>query len=117
MRKTASIIACMVTLAATHPALAQSRDAATAEALFRQGRAAMESKNFQEACPKFAESQKLDPAAGTLMNLATCEEKLGKLASAWQHWKEALDALPQKDDRVTFAKGRVDELEKKLPRL
>jgi len=77
----------------------------------------MESKNYQEACPKFAESQKLDPAAGTAMNLATCEEKLGRLASAWQHWKEALDALPPKDDRVAFARSRVEELEKKLPRL
>jgi hypothetical protein len=96
---------------------AQSRDAATAEALFRQGRAAMETKNYQEACSKFAESQKLDGAPGTLMNLATCEEKIGKLASAWQHWKEAIDALPPKDDRVAFARSRVDELEKKLPRL
>jgi len=77
----------------------------------------MESKNYQDACQKFAESQKLDPAAGTAMNLATCEEKLGKLASAWQHWKEAIDALPPKDDRVAFARSRVEELEKKLPRL
>lgn len=99
------------------PAFAQSRDAATAEALFRQGRRAMEAKDYNEACPRFSESQKLDPAAGTLMNLATCEEKLGKLASAWQHWKEAIDALPPKDDRIGFARSRVEELEKKLPRL
>jgi hypothetical protein len=77
----------------------------------------MEGKNYQEACAKFSESQKLDPAAGTLMNLATCEEKVGKLASAWQHWKEAIDALPPKDDRIGFARSRVEELEKKLPRL
>jgi hypothetical protein len=95
----------------------QPRDPATAEALFRQGRQAMEAKNYREACPKFAESQKLDPGAGTLMNLATCEEKLVKLASAWQHWKEAIDALPPGDDRVSFARTRVTDLEKKLPRL
>jgi hypothetical protein len=104
-------------LALTAPAAAQNRDAATAEALFRQGRQAMEAKNYADACQKFAESEKLDAAAGTLMNLATCEEKLGKLASAWQHWKEAIDALPPKDDRGTFARSRVEELEKKLPRL
>ncbi|HKQ68279.1 MAG TPA: hypothetical protein VJT73_03030 [Polyangiaceae bacterium] len=97
--------------------LAETRDAATAEALFRQGRQAMDAKNYPAACPKFAESQKLDPAAGTLMNLATCEEKVGKLASAWQHWREAIDALPPKDDRIPFARERVDELEKKVPRL
>jgi hypothetical protein len=96
---------------------APPRDPATAEALFRQGRQAMEAKNYREACPKFAESERLEPAAGTLMNLATCEEKLGKLASAWQHWKEAIDALPANDDRVSFARGRVNDLEKKLPKL
>jgi hypothetical protein len=106
-----------LTLALTRPAAAQARDAATAEALFRQGRQAMEAKNYPDACQKFAESEKLDAAAGTLMNLATCEEKIGKLASAWQHWKEAIDALPGKDDRITFARSRVEELEKKLPRL
>jgi hypothetical protein len=95
----------------------QKHDPATAEALFRQGRQSMESKNYQDACQKFGESQKLDPAAGTLMNLATCEEKLGRLASAWQHWKEAIDALPPKDERIPFARSRVEELEKKLPRL
>ena len=51
------------------------------------------------------------------MNLATCEEKLNKLASAWQHWKEAVDALPPGDDRIAFARSRVVDLEKKLPRL
>jgi hypothetical protein len=117
MKKAGFILASSFLLALATPAAAQNRDAATAEALFRQGRQAMESKNYADACQKFAESQKLDAAAGTLMNLATCEEKLGKLASAWQHWKEAIDALPPKDDRVTFARSRVDELEKKLPRL
>ncbi|HEX9296458.1 MAG TPA: tetratricopeptide repeat protein [Polyangiaceae bacterium] len=115
-RKTLVLTFCSFVFIAT-PALAQHRDAATAEALFRQGRQAMEAKNYDEACPKFAESQRLDPASGTLMNLATCEERVGKLASAWQHWKEAIDALPPKDDRIAFARSRVEDLEKKLPRL
>src|SRR4051794_31380703 len=99
------------------PAFSQARDAATAEALFRQGREAMDAKDFRTACPKFGESQRLDPAAGTLMNWASCEEQLGKIASAWQRWKEALDALPAKDDRIAFAQQRITEIEKKLPRL
>jgi hypothetical protein len=96
------------------PVAAQERDAAAAEAMFLQGREAMTSGDYQTACPKFAESQRLDPAAGTLMNLATCEEKLGKLASAWQHWKEAIDDLPRDDNRVAFGRSRVTELEKRL---
>jgi tetratricopeptide (TPR) repeat protein len=99
------------------PGEAQTRDAAAAEVLFREGRKAQENNDHQEACQKFGESQRLDPAPGTLMNLATCEEKLGKLASAWQHWREALDTLPPGDARAAFAKGRVRELESKLPRL
>src|ERR1051325_1790887 len=117
MNKAGLVLACSFAFALAAPASAENRDPATAEALFRQGRQSMESKNYQDACQKFAESQKLDPAAGTAMNLATCEEKLGKLASAWQHWKEAIDALPPKDDRIAFARSRVEELEKKLPRL
>src|SRR3954471_24327953 len=117
MHKLATVAVGVALFALPAAVVAQSRDAATAEALFRQGRHAMENKSYQEACAKFSESQKLDPAAGTLMNLATCEEKVGKLASAWQHWKEAIDALPPKDDRIGFARSRVEELEKKLPRL
>src|SRR5882724_4149653 len=125
MKTAGLVLACSLALSAPvraeaprpAPSADQVRDPATAEALFRQGRQAMEAKNYQEASQKFAESQRLDPAAGTLMNLATCEEKLGRLASAWQHWKEAIDALPANDDRVVFAQSRVEELEKKLPRL
>jgi hypothetical protein len=98
-------------------AFAEARDAVSAEALFRRGREAMEAKRYDEALPWLAESQRLDPAAGTLMNLATCEEKLGKVASAWQHWKEAMDALPPGDDRVPLARSHIDALERKLPRL
>ena len=119
MRKTSWLVAgcCCCVLATVTPARAEPRDPAAAEALFRQGRQAMEAKDYRQACPKFAESQRLEPASGTLMNLATCEERLGKLASAWQHWKEAIDALPPADDRIPFARGRVNDLEKKLPRL
>jgi tetratricopeptide (TPR) repeat protein len=115
----ASWTAAYCLLLALAPALAnaQARDPAAAEALFRRGREAVEAKRYSDALTWFAESQRLDPAAGTLMNLATCEEKLGRLASAWQHWKEALDALPPNDDRVPLARNRVAALEPKLPRL
>jgi hypothetical protein len=77
----------------------------------------MEAKRFEEALPWFIESERLDPAAGTLMNLATCEEKLGRVASAWQHWKEAADALGPSDDRMPLARSHVEALEPRLPRL
>jgi hypothetical protein len=117
MRQSSALTLLLALLSASSPALGQTRDPATAEALFRQGRQAVEAQDYARACPKFAESQRLDPAVGTLMNWAACEEKLGKLASAWQRWREAIDALPPKDDRLTYAEQRVAEIEKRLPKL
>jgi hypothetical protein len=113
-----AVLACSACwLFASTSAQAQAGDAPAAEVLFREGRRALDAGNDQEACQKFAESERLDPAAGTLMNLATCEERLKKLAGAWQHWREAIDALQVGDSRTAFAQSRVRELDKRLPRL
>lgn len=96
---------------------AQSHDAAAAEALFDQGRAAMAKQDYQTACSKFRESQRLDPAAGTMLNLANCEEHRGKLATAWELYRGAVDKLPAGDSRIQVAKDRADALEKRLPKL
>jgi hypothetical protein len=111
------LLAASMAVSSAAPAAAQPRDPAAAEALFRQGRDAMKRQDYATACPKFAESQRFDPAAGTLLNLAQCEQKLGKLASAWQHYQEAADQLPAGDPRVTIARQGVAELDKKVPRL
>ncbi len=104
-------------LAWTSAALAQGRDPAAAEALFTEGRKAFEAGDYAIACARFAESQRLDPAVGTLINLAACNEKLGKLAEAWETWQRALRALPQGDERRWGVKQRADAIDKKLPRL
>src|SRR5688500_12518180 len=94
-----------------------ARDPAAAEALFEQGRRALEKNDLETACAKFAESQRLDPGVGTLMNWATCEERQGHIATAWQRWREALAQLPADDDRLAFARQRVAALEPRLPQL
>jgi tetratricopeptide (TPR) repeat protein len=103
----------------TLPVAAQERDPATAQALFDQGRALMKAKNYAEACPKLAESQRLDPGIGTQFHLADCYENQGKLASAWATFLEvaSLAAASNQPDREKAAKNRAARLESRLPRL
>ncbi len=98
-------------------ALADTRDPAAAAALFEAGRQAATRGDWATACPKFAESERLDPAPGTLLNLADCEEHLGHLASAWEAWHEALSSLPPGDDRVGPVRKRAAALDARIPRL
>jgi len=72
---------------------------------------------LQLACAEFAESQRLDPAPGTLLNLAKCEEKQHKVASAHAHVTEALRTLPKGDPREPYAKKQLADLDDRAPRL
>src|SRR4051795_11986152 len=93
-------------LALTLAAPARAGDSAAAEALFQQAKMLTEQQRYDEACPKFAASYKLDKTLGTLLNLADCEEHIDHVASAWAHWGEAVE-LAQKtgDKRDSFAGG------------
>src|SRR4051794_15794728 len=62
--------------------------AAAAEVLFSDGKRLVQERNFAAACPKFEESQKLDPGLGTLYRLADCYEHVGRTASAWAAFLE-----------------------------
>jgi hypothetical protein len=99
------------------PAAAQPLDPAGSQWLFREGRNLMKQGDLTAACPKLAESLRLDPAVGTLMNLAECEERQGRTASAWQRWAAAADQLPLNDRRRATAMARASALEAVLPRL
>lgn len=98
---------------------AHAQESSRAQALFDDGRRLMNEGHFQEACPKLAASQRLDPGAGTLMNLATCYEKNGQLASAWAAFKEAAAASRASGhaDWELAARGRAEKLEPDLARL
>ncbi len=96
---------------------AQAGDAAAAEVLFREGRAATDAGNPKLACEKFRESHRLDPAPGTALNIADCEEALGRLATSWTLFSEVAAKLPPTDERQAIARARAAALEKRLPRL
>ncbi|MFW5740455.1 MAG: hypothetical protein ACOC1F_08820 [Myxococcota bacterium] len=91
-------------------------DKALATALFKEGRELLEQNQIEKACHKFQESQHLDPSGGTLLNLAACHERMGRTASAWTEYNEAL-AWARRDgrmDRVQFAAEHMKALEPKL---
>ncbi len=96
---------------------ARAEGSPAAEQFFLDGRAAMKRGEFEKARAMFAESQRLDPAPGTLVNLAVAEEKVGKLSLAWEHARAAMEGLPEGDDRKVVAKTLRDALEPRLARL
>ena len=98
-------------------ALAGGPDPAGAEALFRDGRRAADAGDYPVACARFEESERLDPAPGTLLNLADCEENRGQLARAWEHFRQLYDQLPVSDERRGIADARARALEPRAPRL
>ncbi len=93
-------------------------DKAIAETLFSQGKALLNQGKYDEACPKLAESLRLDTGIGTMMYLAECYERSGKLASAWAQWREAQESSKRAGDaREKLTKGRAEQLEPRLSRV
>jgi hypothetical protein len=111
----------LLLLALLAPAVghAQTTDPQLAQSLFDQARPLMAAQRFKEACPLFAESQRLDPGGGTLLNLAICHEGLGKYATAWTEFNAAL-SIAIKDGRKgreNIAREHLAALEPKLSHL
>jgi hypothetical protein len=119
-RRLAPLVAIVLT-AASGAAPAQDRAAsrALAESLFQHGKRLMQEGHPGQACPKFAESQRLEPALGTLLNLAVCHEQDGKTASAWAEFAAAaaLAARNGEKERERLAREHLAALEPRLSRL
>lgn len=104
---------------ATVEAAPSPTEKAAAEALFQEGKALMNKGEYERACPKLEESQRVDPQPGTLLSLAYCHESAGLVASAWIEYQEAL-ALAKKArraDRIQLATSRLAALQKAVPRM
>ena len=95
-------------VALTSSAWAQPSPAnkAASSAVFADARNLMAAGRVNEACPKFAEAQRLYPTAGTLLNLGDCFEHSTppRTASAWGAFKQAEVAARNSGDT-----GRQEE--------
>ena len=111
--------ACVTSFAIASPAHADptASEQVLAQNLFEDARRLMNDGKFGEACPKFAESQRLDPGGGTLLNLAVCHEKEGRLASASAELQAALTIANRdgRKDRQQLARERLAVVTPKLP--
>lgn len=110
------VLAVTVVLGLTGVAIASP----AARQLFQDGRTLMAKGKLPEACDAFRRSAELDPKSGTWLNLGDCEEKRGRVATAWDAFLEARAAANRaKDDprRVAEAEKRAKKLEAKLPYL
>lgn len=112
---------CAAALAMTvdRAAAQESADRLAARALFDEARALVAGGKPAEACPKFEESQRLDPGFGTLFNLADCYERTGRTASAWLSFLDVASQMSKSGqaDREKVARDRAAALEPKLIRL
>jgi hypothetical protein len=77
----------------------------------------MKAGQIAEGCASISESYRLDPAPGTLLNVADCAERLGKLATARQHYLDLIEQLPEADDRKGLARKKAKALEPRIPTL
>ena len=88
-----------------------------ADQLFAEGKALLGS-NLLQACAKFDESLRYNAAAiGTLLNVALCDEKLGRVASAVAKFSEARDRAKEQGllQHIRAAEEHIAALEPNVP--
>jgi len=87
---------------------------AKATELFRAGRAAAAAGDNKTACDRFTESEQLQPAPGTQLNLGACEEKQGHLLAAREHFRKAASSFGPEDRRRAVAVNSASTLTDRL---
>ena len=99
-------------------AVRASADPAIAQAAFDDAQKLARAGDYAAACPKFELSYRQDPQLGALLHLADCHEHVGKLATAWAEFGEAI-TLAQRahDKREAAARARADKLAPRVSHL
>jgi hypothetical protein len=78
----------------------------------------MKNGDYAAACPRLAESARLEPTVGALAKLAECEEHERRLVSAYGRWHQALNlARATGDERARDVEREVERLDAIVPKL
>jgi len=88
---------------------ARADDRATAQELFQQAKELMLAGKTADACAKFAAAADLVQTVGVRLNLATCYEKIGRTASAWTRYDEALTIAERSGDTAAAQLARSSQ--------
>jgi serine/threonine-protein kinase len=96
-------------------------DKAASDVLFKDAKQLVAAGHVNEACPKFEESERLDPTPGTLLNLGDCYKGASppRTASAWGAYRQAEAMARQRGDaaRQEGAALRAQALEPLLSKV
>jgi hypothetical protein len=119
-RSALALAGALLALLAAGPARAEGSSGAGAgiDAL-KRGAALRKEGKFAEAIPVLLESYRLSPSVKALLNLADCEEHVGHLLDAEQHWLQAREAASKEGRAVLTeeASARLGALGPRVPRL
>jgi hypothetical protein len=90
-----------------------------AELRFQEALALMKAGSFAAACPKLVESQRFDPAVGTLLYLGECYDRNGQTALAWATFMAAAESARRDNqpDREKTALDRANDLIARVSKL
>jgi hypothetical protein len=90
-----------------------------ADELFSRGKERLAASDYAAACPLLAESYQLDPATGSMLALAICHERQGKLGSALHDYQEVVtrSRAENRPDREEAAQAQILALHSKVSTL
>ncbi|HRI68336.1 MAG TPA: hypothetical protein PK156_29105 [Polyangium sp.] len=90
---------------------------AQAQALFLEGRAAIDANDWDTGCPKVRRSLEVFAVANSHFTVALCDEREGHIAAALEHWERGLGLVEPSDQRAKVAKERIAALDPRVPRI
>jgi hypothetical protein len=104
--------------ASAQPGADAPADTAASEQLFYEGRALMAQRRYAEACTVFQRAERVHTTICVLLNLADCYERLGRIASAWSKFHDAVLATKlATDSREMYARQRAAALASRVMKL